>query len=251
MGTTVEQRRRISRYAILVLFMFLVAGSLSTENHWPVFAAITGPADAPSPGGDVAATAFELRDVRPSSGRDNSQRLRDIARDALAASGIGGGNRPADQDRPPEVEPLEFAAAAATPPEPQPASTPPERPDVGSAGGGCGGGRGINFTPPGCLVRVEAWKLREMDKEARHEHAHTLRDVAAAAVAANKEAYPPAGRVDRTALTSRPQRPDRPSASSRPERPTRPEISSRPTLPERPAHPERPDIPNRPDRPGK
>lgn len=231
MGTTVEQRRRISRYAILVLFMFLVAGSLSTENHWPVFAAITGPADPPSPGGDVASAAFELRDVRPGGDRDSSQRLRDLARDTLAASGIGGGNRPADQDRPPEVEPLQFAAAAATPPETPLASEPAGRPDVGSAGGGCGGGRGGGFVPPGCLVREVAWTLKDLDKDARRETAHSLRSVAGEAVAANGDARP--AHLDRVAPAGRPERPDRPSVASRPERPERLGITSRPERPER------------------
>jgi hypothetical protein len=227
MSTTVEQRRRISRYAILVLFMFLVAGSLSTENHWPVFAAITGPADPAAPGGNVASAAFQLRDVRPGGDRDSSARLRAIARDALAASGLGGGNRPADQDRPPEVEPLAFAAAAANPPvTPPPVSTPPEtsspgRPDVGSAGGGCGGGRGGGFVPPGCIVREVAWTLKDLNKEERIATARSLRTVAGNAVAANGDARP--AHLDRVAPTSRPERPSRPEVASRPERPTRPE----------------------------
>ncbi len=216
--------------------MFLVAGSLSTENHWPVFAAITGPADPPAPGGDVAAAAFELRNVRPGGDRDTSQRLRELARGAISASGIGGGNRPADQERPPEVEPLEFAAAAATPPEtPATSAAAKERPDVGSAGGGCGGGRGGGFVPPGCLVREVAWTLKGMDKDARHETAHSLRAVAGEAVAANGDARP--AHLDRTAITSRP---DRPTKASRPDHPSRPDIAGRPERPERPQKPDRP-----------
>lgn len=237
MRTTVEQRRRISRYAILVLFMFLVAGSLSTENHWPVFAAITGPADPPLPGGEIASAAFQLRDVRPSGDRDASQRLRDIARDSLAAAGIGGGFRPADQDRPPEVEPLEFVTAAATPPAEPPVSTatPPGRPDdVGAAGGGCGGGRGGGFVPPGCLVREVAWTLKDLDGDAKRETAHSLRTVAGEAVAANGDARP--AHLDRTDIASRP---DRPETASRPERPERPEAASRPERPEKPEPPTR------------
>ncbi|MFW6027520.1 MAG: hypothetical protein ACOC91_01800 [bacterium] len=244
MGTTVEQRRRISRYAILVLFMFLVAGSLSTENHWPVFAAITGAADTPASGGEVASAAFELRDVAPGSQRDTSQQLRDIAHNALSASGIGGGSGPASVDRPPEVAPLEFAAAAANPPEAPPdiSVTETGRPDdIAPAGGSCGTGRGGGFVPPGCVVREVAWTLKDLSKEERIETAKSLKTVAGEAVAANGDARP--AHLDHTGVTGAPDRPD---VASRPEVPGRPDIPERPDIAERPTLPERPDIPDRP-----
>src|SRR5690606_6046067 len=112
-------------------------GSLNTESHWPVFAAITGPAETPAISGKAASAAFQLHDVKPRGAVDVPGRLRQIAQDSMAADPMR-----AARDRAPEVEPLEFAVAAAFPPAtpaaPEPAPSrkvTPSRPD-GAVGSG-------------------------------------------------------------------------------------------------------------------
>lgn len=172
MGTPVEPRRGLFRYAAPLIALSLVSGSLNMANPEDVLDALAMRNDRSESRLELPAGGLRLHVAHYEEESDPSQRLRNMARNTLALMDAGREVRPAERKRTPDVEPLQFMTAAAMPPMmPQlPASAVTAGKRVASADKqACARGGEAGFAVGGCLLREVAWPLRELEGNAEQE----------------------------------------------------------------------------------